>query len=61
MSLMFLCRHVVHASCVSGTELLVGRPPDATLALNMGISLERSLAAKISLCVSGFLLLECLG
>ena len=44
---MFLCRHVVHATCVHGIEALV-RPHDAALALNMGLSLERSLAAKIS-------------
>lgn len=53
MTLMFLCRHVVHASCVSGTELLVGgQRPEAALALNMGMSLERSLAAKISFMVA---------
>ncbi|KAH7104664.1 vacuolar protein sorting-associated protein 41 [Auriculariales sp. MPI-PUGE-AT-0066] len=51
LTIMFLCRHVVHATCVHGIDALV-RPQDATIALNMGVSLERSLAAKVSFMVT---------
>ena len=50
--LLFLCRHVVHASCVSGGDDLP-LPPDPILRhLEPGSSAARGLSGSIALYVS---------
>lgn len=54
---LFLCRHVVHASCVSGDDNLP-LPPDSILRhLGSGSSAVRGLSGSIALYVFLFLFL----
>jgi vacuolar protein sorting-associated protein 41 len=46
--LLFLCRHVVHAGCVSGGEDLPHQPDPALIGMGVGIG-GRGLGGKIAL------------
>jgi ribosomal protein S27E len=49
--LLFLCRHVVHASCVGGGDQLPIQPDVSLVSAGMSLSSSQSMNAKIALFV----------
>jgi hypothetical protein len=47
--LLFLCRHVVHAACVSGGDQLPARPDPMLRGIGIGGSSGSDLSGKIAL------------
>lgn len=54
--LLFLCRHVVHAACVSGGDQIPHQPDPVLRGIGLGGTASRGLSGKIALCVSSSLL-----
>ena len=50
--LLFLCRHVVHASCVGGGDQLPAQPDPSFIGIGIGSTTGRGLSGKIALYIS---------